>query len=81
MLVDLQAGPSLQLGGYTLPNNTFIYYKDIGVGEDALNCMTDTNISCCTDSNIGGWTDGRGDLFQQEEDGAACLYVSRGDGS
>ena len=80
MFVDLQAEPALELGGYILPNNTFIYYKDIGIGVDALNCVTDTNISCCNDSNIGGWRDGRGDLFQQEEDWASCLYVNRGDG-
>ena len=81
VLVDLQAEPTLELEGYhTLPNNTFIWYRDIGVGEAALNCTTNNNISCCIDSNIGGWRDGRGDLFQQEKDGASCLYVSRGYG-
>ena len=80
MLANVHAEPTLELAGYhTLPNNTFIWYKDIGVGEDALNCLTG-NIDCCNDSNTGGWRDGRGDLFQQEEDGASCLYVSRGDG-
>ena len=78
VLVNLQAQPALELAGYhTLPNNTFIYYKDIGVGERTLNCTTDNNISCCTDSNIGGWRDGRGDVFQH---GATCMFVSRADG-
>ena len=71
--------PHFEYGGFLMPNNSFIIYPDIGAGEFALKCVTDS-INCCNGSDVGNWRDERGRPVQQGADGASCLYVTRGDG-
>ena len=61
-------------GSAVLPNNSYIYYASISVGEGSLKCVTDS-VNCCSDSDVGNWRDERG-----RADEATCLYVTRGQG-
>ena len=65
--------------GYNLSNNSYIYSPDIGDGDRALKCVTDSD-NCCNNSTVGGWRDESGRPVYQGADGTTCLYVTRGDG-
>ena len=78
-LVNCQLLPQFELGSHVLPNNSFIYYDSISVGEGSLKCVTDS-YNCCSDSDVGNWSDERGRAVQQGADEATCLYVTRGQG-
>ena len=78
-LVYCQSLPQLHHGSEVLPNNSFIYYARISVGEGSLKCVTDS-VNCCSDSDVGNWRDERGGAVQQGADEATCLYVTRGQG-
>ena len=63
-----------------LSNNSYIYYPDIGDGDRALNCVTNSSVNCCNNTDVGGWTDESGRPVYLGADGITCLYVTRGDG-
>ena len=68
-----------KLGSDVLPNNSYLYYDSISVGEGSLKCVTDS-LDCCSASDVGNWRDERGRAVQQGADEATCLYVTRGQG-
>ena len=75
-----QALPEFEHDGRALPNNSFIYYRDITSSDIlALKCMTD-NVDCCNHTSVGNWRDVRGNPVQEGRDGTSCLYVTREDG-
>ena len=65
--------------GFDLSNNSYIFYNDIGDGDHALKCVTES-VNCCNNSDIGGWRDESGRPVYQGSDGTTCLYVTRGYG-
>ena len=69
--------PEFEYSNNPLPNNSFIWYPDIGDGDTSLNCVTD-NEMCCNGSNVAGWRDERGRPFHQGVNGISCLYVTTG---
>ena len=80
LVQSCQALPLFQHYGYSLSNNSFIYYIDIGYdGDRTLECVTDS-VNCCNNTDVGGWRDESGRPVYQGADGTTCLYVTRGDG-
>ena len=79
LVLCCQSLPQLEHDGLDLSNNSYIYYNDIGDGDRALKCMTDSD-NCCNNSTVGGWRDESGRPVYQGTDGTTCLYVTRGDG-
>ena len=77
--MNCQSLPMFEHDTRFLPNNSFIYYRDIGNKGFALNCVTD-NVPCCNNSNNGSWSDELGRPAHEGADGDTCLYVTRGDG-
>ena len=77
--MNCQSLPMYEFEGRLLPNNSFIYYLDIGDEGFALKCVTD-NVPCCNNSDDGSWRDEKGILAHEGADGDTCLYVTRGDG-
>ena len=77
--VNCQPVPRFEHDNGVLPNNSFIPYTQISTGDRALKCVTD-HADCCTDPDVGNWTYERGRAIQQGEDGATCMYVTRGQG-
>ena len=77
--VNYQPVPRFEHDNGVLPNNSFIPYTQISIGDRALKCVTD-HADCCTDPDVGSWTYERGRAIQQGEDGATCMYVTRGQG-
>ena len=71
--------PEIKHENRPVSNNSFIWYPDIGDGDNSLNCVTD-NEMCCNGSDIAGWRDERGRPFHQDVNGTSCLYVTTGDG-
>ena len=78
MVVTSQSEPHFQHLDNSLSNNSYIYYANILEGEAALKCVTDS-VDCCTGANVGVWSDEKRRPFQQGEDGASCLFVTRGE--
>ena len=78
-VVSCQSLPQLEHDERSLSNNSFIFYRDIGSGYNALKCATD-NVDCCNDASVGNWRDVKGSPVQEGRDGTSCLYVTRGDG-
>ena len=78
-LENCQSQPQFEHKPYSLSNNSYIYYNDIGDGDHALKCVTDS-VNCCNNSDVGGWRDESGRPVSQGADGTTCLYVTRGDG-
>ena len=78
-LGNCQSLPHFEHKPYPLSNNSYIYYNDIGDGDYALKCVTDS-VNCCNNSAVGGWRDESGRPVYQGADGTTCLYVTRGDG-
>ena len=76
VLATCQALPQFEYDGYLLSNNSLIFYHDIGYGYSALKCVTH-NENCCTNNTAVTWTDDRGRLVQEGEDGISCTYVTR----
>ena len=74
-----QPYPRFELGGRNIVNNSFVIRSSIGMGIDALKCVTD-NTDCCTGPDAGNWTDERGRAVHQGAVGAKTIYVTRGDG-
>ena len=80
LVLKCQALPQFEHEGYFLSNNSYIYYNDIGDGDRALNCVTNSSVNCCNNTDVGGWRDESGRPVYQGADGTTCLYVTRGDG-
>ena len=78
-LVNSQSLPRFETYANTLPNNSYIYYANISVGDRALKCVTDS-VSCCNDSDVGNWRDGSRRAVPQGPDLTNCHYVTRGQG-
>ena len=74
-----QSKLQFESNGRNLINNSYIYYANIFNGTGALKCVTDS-VNCCTDFDVVNWRDERGRAVHQGEDGATCLYVTRGQG-
>jgi hypothetical protein len=79
-LGNCQSLPQFEHDGLDLSNNSYIYYNDIGDGDRALNCVTNSSVNCCNNTDVGGWRDESGRPVYQGADGTTCLYVTRGDG-
>ena len=79
-LGNCQSLPQLKQETLFLSNNSYIYYNDIGDGDRALNCVTNSSVNCCNNTDVGGWRDESGRPVYQGADGTTCLYVTRGDG-
>ena len=79
-LGNCQSLPHFKQEGQFLSNNSYIYYNDIGYGDRALNCVTNSSDNCCYNSTVGGWGDESGRPVYQGADGTTCLYVTRGYG-
>ena len=79
-LVVAQSYPRFEFKGSTLPNNSYIFRKNIAVEgqNDSLHCVTD-NSDCCNNGQ-GNWYDETGGEVHQGPDGESNLYVTRGDG-
>ena len=77
--VNCQSLPMFEFEGRLLPNNSFIYYPDIGYEGFALKCVTE-NVPCCNNTGVGSWSDESGRPAHEGADGDTCLYVTRGDG-
>ena len=79
-LGNCQSLPQLEHDRQFLPNNSFIYYPDIGdYGDRTFDCVTDS-VNCCNNTDVDGWRDERERPVYQGADGTTCLYVTRGDG-
>ena len=72
VIVNCQSLPQFQNIGENRSNNSFIYYDKIHEGGGALKCVTNMSINCCH-TNVSNWRD-------EFQEGADCLYVTRGDG-
>ena len=79
-LGNCQSLPQFEHLGFDLSNNSYIYSIDIGYGDGALNCVTNSSVNCCNNTDVGGWRDESGTPVYQGADGTTCLYVTRGDG-
>ena len=79
ILVNSQSLPQLEHRSKVLPNNSYINYARISVGEGSLKCVTDS-VNCCSDSAVGNWRDEKGGAVQQGANETTCLYVTRGQG-
>ena len=79
-LGNCQSLPQFKHVRLDLSNNSYIYYNDIGDGDRALNCVTNSSVNCCNNTDVGGWRDESGTPVYQGADGTTCLYVTRGDG-
>ena len=79
LVLSCQALLQFEQERYFLSNNSYIYYNDIGDGDRALKCMTDSD-NCCNNTDVGGWRDESGRPAYQGADGTTCLYVTRGYG-
>ena len=77
-LGNCQSLPQFEHEGYFLSNNSYIYYNDIGDGDRALKCVTDSD-NCCNNTDVGGWRDESESPVHLGADGTTCLYVTRGD--
>ena len=71
--------PEFEFINLPLSNNSFIWYPDIGHGDNSLKCVTD-NEMCCSGSEVAGWRDERERPFHEGVNGTSCLYVTTGDG-
>ena len=78
-VVHCQSHPRFEFGSNVFVNNSYVFRGDVGVGDDALKCVTD-NTNCCTNPDVGNWTDERGGAVHQGASGATAIYVTRGDG-
>ena len=77
--VNSQHYPQFEFMGNVLVNNTLIFRKNIGEGQnDSLHCVTD-NPDCCNNGQ-GKWYNETGGEVQPGPDGGSNLYVTRGDG-
>ena len=76
-LASSQSLPRFQIRETNLTNNSDILFGNISREYGALKCVTD-NVNCCNDSDVGNWRDERGRAVHQGEDGATCMYVTRG---
>ena len=76
--MSCQSLPMFEHDTRFLPNNSFIYYRDIGDEGFALKCVTD-NVPCCNNSADGSWNDELGRPVHEGADGDSCFYVTRGD--
>ena len=78
VLVQCQPYPLLVHNGIVLSNNSFISRDLIGVGDDALMCVTGNTTECC--ASAGNWTDGKGGAVHQGTPGESeeiVIYVTR----
>ena len=81
VLVQCQPYPHLVHNRVVLSNNSFIRRGSIGVGDDALMCVTDYTTECC--ASTGNWTDETGGAVHQGTPGESeeiGTYVTRGAG-
>ena len=76
--MNCQSLPMFEHDTRFLPNNSFIYYRDIGDERYALNCVT-KNVPCCNNTGVGSWNNELGRPAHEGADGDTCLYVTRGD--
>ena len=75
-----QSYPRFELRGENLFNNSYIGRNQIGIGNNALKCVTN-NTNCCSSPAVGNWTDETsGRAVHQGASGATAIYVTRGDG-
>ena len=82
VVANSQAYPRFEFGSRDLPNNSYIFRKDIGEGVDnSLRCVTDYS-GCCSGSGsgMGNWYDEQGMEVHQGAGGDSDLYVTRGEG-
>lgn len=75
-----QMYPRFEFMERVLPNNSYIFRRDIREGSDSLKCVT-TYSACCDDPPVGNWFNSHGEPVHQGLDGATTLYVTRGDGA
>ena len=71
--------PRLEHIGVILVNNSFINRRTIGMGDDALKCVTNST-TCCTDSVTTYWTNPADTTLGQGDIGNPDLYVTGGNG-
>ena len=76
--VHCQPYPRFELHNRVILNNSYVLYSRIGVGDNALNCTTNST-SCCTYPDTGNWTDGRGRAVHEGMDRATTVYMTRED--
>ena len=84
VVANSQAYPQFEFGSRVLPNNSYIFRRDIGEGVDnSLRCVTDYSneyFSGGSGSVMGNWYDEKGMEVHQGAGGDSDLYVTRGDG-
>ena len=80
VVANSQDYPRFEFGSRDLPNNSYIFRRDIGEGvNNSLRCVTDYS-DCCSGSGsgMGNWYDEQGIEVHQGAGGDSDLYVTRG---
>ena len=84
VVANSQAYPRFEFGSRVLPNNSYIFRRDIGEGvNNYLRCVTDysnEDFSGGSESGMGNWYDEQGMEVHQGAGGDSDLYVTRGEG-
>ena len=85
VVANSQAYPRFEFGSRVLPNNSYIFRRDIEEGMDnSLRCVTDysnEDFSGGSGSVMGNWYDEKGMEVHQGAGGYfSDLYVTRGEG-
>ena len=79
VVANSQSYPRFEFGENVPTNNSYLFRRDIGEGQDdSLHCVTD-NSDCCNATN-SNWYDPMEGEVQQGPDGNHSLYVTRGNG-